>query len=403
MSTTTSPVAGKIGQALKFDGSTSYVDFGPAPYLDGLSGVTMSVWYITASTTNQPLINTWFGGLLLYTQQFALVPQGGSFTSATMSAITGQWVHLVGVYDGTQSLLYRNGTLVSTGIATSGVTPTAVGNLTLGRKSAAQPLIFFDGKVDDARVYNRALSAAEVKQLYKLGTANVAHSNTVALSNGLVGYWTFDGSATNWRTNTTADLSGNGNTGTLVGMSTSSSPVAGKIGQALYFTGTPGSYSAIRMGNKSAFEPAQFTISAWINSGTDQSTAIVSKGAGDSAGSGYGLYYYSNNSFQFRLDGAPITSANNSLPLNKWNHVTATYDGQQMVIYINGSSAATPVAKVGATVSSSYEFAVGDRALYAWPDPSNTPFINGRIDDVRVYNRALTAGEVKQLDHMGQP
>ena len=74
----------------------------------------------------------------------------------------------------------------------------------------------------------------EVKQLYNLGTANAAHSPSgpaAPLSNGLVGYWTFDGSATNWRTNTTADLSGNGNTGPLISMSTTTSPAAGKIGR----------------------------------------------------------------------------------------------------------------------------------------------------------------------------
>src|ERR1700681_2892426 len=68
-------------------------------------------------------------------------------------------------------------------------------------------------------------------------SAVVGHSNTVALTNGLVGYWSMDGSSINWTTNTMADLSGQGNAGTLVGMSTTSSPVAGKIGGALKFDG----------------------------------------------------------------------------------------------------------------------------------------------------------------------
>lgn len=45
---------------------------------------------------------------------------------------------------------------------------------------------------------------------------------------GLVGHWTLDGSKTNWTTNTTADSSGNSNTGTLVSMSTSTAPAAGR-------------------------------------------------------------------------------------------------------------------------------------------------------------------------------
>ena len=55
--------------------------------------------------------------------------------------------------------------------------------------------------------------------------------NTVAISNGLIGYWPLDGAVTNWATGKTLDISGNGKTGTLLNMSTSTSPAAGKIGQ----------------------------------------------------------------------------------------------------------------------------------------------------------------------------
>ncbi len=97
---------------------------------------------------------------------------------------------------------------------------------------------FFSGRIDDVRIYNRVLKADEIAQLYKLGTANAGHSNTTAVSNGLVGYWTFDGGVTNWTTGTTQDVSGTGNTGSLSTMSTSSSPTVGKIGQAFTFNGS---------------------------------------------------------------------------------------------------------------------------------------------------------------------
>src|SRR3989344_7600965 len=59
--------------------------------------------------------------------------------------------------------------------------------------------------------------------------------NYLTTGSGLVGYWTFDGKDTNWGTNTTNDMSGQGNTGTLTNMSTTTSPVVGKIGQGLFF------------------------------------------------------------------------------------------------------------------------------------------------------------------------
>jgi hypothetical protein len=68
-------------------------------------------------------------------------------------------------------------------------------------------------------------------------TIRLGSSNTVSLSNGLVGYWPLDGATTNWTSNTTADISGSGNDGSLIAMSIASSPIAGKIGQAISFDG----------------------------------------------------------------------------------------------------------------------------------------------------------------------
>ena len=65
----------------------------------------------------------------------------------------------------------------------------------------------------------------------------IGSPGTGSLSNGLVGYWPLDGAVTNWTANTTRDLSGNNNTGTLVSLATTTAPAAGKIGQALKFNG----------------------------------------------------------------------------------------------------------------------------------------------------------------------
>jgi Concanavalin A-like lectin/glucanases superfamily len=116
----------------------------------------------------------------------------------------------------------------------------------------------FNGSLDDVRIYNRALSATEVKQLYSSGAVTIGHSNAL-ISNGLVGYWTFDGGSIDWRTNTVRDMSGNGNTGSLISMSTTSSPTLGKSGQALNFGG------AGRVQVLDSFVPTAYSISAWVN------------------------------------------------------------------------------------------------------------------------------------------
>jgi Concanavalin A-like lectin/glucanases superfamily len=138
---------------------------------------------------------------------------------------------------------YLDGQLVASDVSFSAfISPDTYRTLGVGQFGDAVWL----GKIDDVRVYNRALSATEIKQLYNLGAANVGHSNAM-ISNGLVGYWTFDGKDTNWTTGQTRDLSVNGNNGSLAFMSTSSSPTIGKIGQALNFVGSCSNY--ITMGN----------------------------------------------------------------------------------------------------------------------------------------------------------
>src|SRR3989344_8256238 len=54
------------------------------------------------------------------------------------------------------------------------------------------PVTFTNGFLDDVRIYNRALSATEISQLYKLGQDKIA-TTPIDKLNGLVGHWTFDG------------------------------------------------------------------------------------------------------------------------------------------------------------------------------------------------------------------
>ncbi|MBU6232582.1 hypothetical protein KGP36_08210, partial [Patescibacteria group bacterium] len=84
---------------------------------------------------------------------------------------------------------------------------------------------YFDGSIDDVRVYNRVLSAAEVKQLYQQGNGGVTIGSTIAsgpgsLNQGLVGYWTFNNQDMNWATGKAYDRSGQGNNGNFVNLST---------------------------------------------------------------------------------------------------------------------------------------------------------------------------------------
>ena len=109
-----------------------------------------------------------------------------------------------------------------------------------------------------------AITVASASVYY--ATAGIFKTNTQVvndLTSGLVGYWTFDGQDTSWGANTTSDMSTNSNTGTMINMSTSSSPVDGKIGSAMDFDGSD-DYITVS-DNASLDITTALSGSAWIN------------------------------------------------------------------------------------------------------------------------------------------
>jgi len=197
----------------------------------------------------------------------------------------------------------------------------------------------------------------------------------------LVAYWKFDeGSGT-----TAFDSSGNGLNGTLLG---DTQWAAGKMGGALEFDGD-GDY--VDCGNNELFDITdELTVSAWINirSVTAAWMAVITKG--DSA-----WRISINNTTQgmhFGIeDGTRGWQAANStieLPLNEWYHVCGTYDLQNGGrIYIDGVLDGTNPDLLGIT-HSTYNVYIGEnaQAVNRWWD--------GFIDDVQLYNHALTEAEI---------
>jgi Concanavalin A-like lectin/glucanases superfamily len=94
--------------------------------------------------------------------------------------------------------LFVDGINIATTLAANKTLPATLTGVTIGAWNPTGQ--YYTGALDDVRIYNRALSAQEVQQLYALGTANIGHSNTVSLSSGLVGYWPLDGSTISWTT-----------------------------------------------------------------------------------------------------------------------------------------------------------------------------------------------------------
>src|SRR3989338_8040792 len=426
MNRATSPAIGKIGQGLKFDGVDDYVGTADSSSLDITDKITISAWVNSFSAANR----TNYGRVLEKSKDtteciepytiydLIFLPTGeAKFDIAIgglakgMASITvpslNTWYHLVGTYDGSNMRIYVNGALDNT-LAQSGTLNTSNNGLRFADSSLAGPCGsgLFNGLVDDVRIYNRAVSAGEVGQLYQQGAAKVNKSPTSLLTNGLVGYWTFDGATTTWSSATagiTGDLSGNFNTGTLTNMSQSTNPAIGKIGQGLKFDG---SNDYVNAGSGSSVNvTGAITACFWVKTSSSGMSGVMGNRGGSGNGGyvimlrgeeGGGVNYRIGFTYFGVLDW--YSSNNAYIANNQWQHLCVVNPATGNIrFYANGAQHSTAASANSGTSS--------DQPLYvgAWNN-SGTPanYFNGLIDDVRIYNRALSANEVKQLYNIGR-
>jgi len=207
---------------------------------------------------------------------------------------------------------------------------------------------------------------------------------TSTASAELVAWWRFDeGSGT-----TAVDSSGNGNDGTLEG---GAQWVAGQLGGALGFNGSNARVVAPNI----PFNNRSFTIVMWVNAvlytgeqvvfstgltgsnNTDMHLRIGGVGSGNVPAGGVRMGFYNND----------LDTAGGLIQENTWYHITFWYDfeNQNRRIYING----VQEAEASATP---YLGTTGNTVIGAW---GTGQWFRGIIDDVQVYNHALTEAEIQ--------
>ena len=218
---------------------------------------------------------------------------------------------------------------------------------------------------------------------FPAGYASSAVAQTSS-STGPVGSWNFDeGSGTS-----VSDASGNGNTGTLL-----NGPIwtSGVKGTALSFDGVD---DYVDMGSPPPLNitgPA-ITVQAWAKASSPGNYKyIISKT--DGLYMGYGLYTGSSGTLRFYIGNGSglITTPDVTSPWdNRWHHIAGTYDGSKLNLYIDGVARAS-VAATGSIADSSA------RSLNIGGFSEGGFLFKGVVDDVQIYNRALSATEIQQL------
>lgn len=206
-------------------------------------------------------------------------------------------------------------------------------------------------------------------------------------TSGLIGYYPFNGDAN--------DKSGNVLNGTLTsagsGFPTLTTDRFGKANSAYSFASANSQY--IDFGNPSLYQfgnGTSFTLSAWYNSSKTNTQVIMSHGANS-----YAIYFQpvTNDYFKFSKDLIAHTNygGNNPIkPSGTWYHVAAVCNvGTGVKLYLNGELVNSTATVFGYTFSYTNNLMVG-RA-------SNGMYFDGKIDDIRLYNRGLSPTEINSL------
>ena len=322
----------------------------------------------------------------------------GAFYNAYTFPEANRWYHVVAVYDGTNINAYVDGVSYTGGAVTYDNSSTyCIGSYNCGDE-------LFNGKIDEVYLWNRALSAAEIIALYtSSNNQKINSSKNSRLPSGLVGLWSFNGGDIS--NGVALDRSGSGNNGNLFNIATSTFYDAGKVGQGFNFDG---SNDYVSVGSLSSYSFVQntgvFSATAWIKLATTAGQQAIFGSSETRSAKGFVLFYTGNQLLHQAYNGDGVTyvfvgtSAASSLSDTNWHHVAWTGDGSNVRVYIDGVVSGS-LAGVGNLSSGDSTRTVLVGASNA-ASPSN--LFSGIIDEVRIYNRALTAAEIKQLYDMGR-
>ena len=380
-----SQVEGQVASALNFDGN-DFIQLDNVRNLPTV-GYSMAIWakHGPEFDGNETLLSYGQGNDYV---RITLAPNpygfgrpsiavgGPSALSVANLVEPDRWYHIAFSYDGSEAVLYIDGQEVRRNNVAWPVDPQWG---YIGRRDNQ----YWKGDLDDARIYDRVLSDAEVTQLYQQGlvAASVvptAEPFAAAELPAPLAYYSFD-------TGDAVDESGNGFDGTNLG----AVPIAeGRFGAAMRFANE--AYIELAQGDQFPSGRAPRTLMAWTRLENVNSFGNFAISYGQSNIYGAGQYTQISAAFSGAFVGVSSSSRIVRYRVyspQEWTHVALTYDGEIGRIFIDGQEVTL--------IEGDWTTQPGSAAIGRLINTNN--YWKGDLDEVRVYDQALNPEQIDRL------
>ncbi len=365
-----------FGKCLYFDGSNDVVTV--ANTVAGVKSVSFWAKVVSTSTTEQ---------LLDLNGTDYLTSTSGTVTAAGFGTETIYVDGVAGSTSLTANKWHHIAVTTSSSLSASAIK--------MGQISTNYGQVF----IDEMKLYPYERSAAQVKVDYTNGAEVLGVKLQEPLSEGLVGYWKMEEAGDADRT----DSSGTGNTLTESASDTIAQ-ASGKYGNSADFELGDTEWLTITDANQKNLELTNsYTVNFWINFESEsQSMGFITKGYGYSATDHYAVYwawYPSTSRYHLNVwhyNSGNVTDLHSSfngdnISTGTWYMFSVVYNqtDQTLVFCLNGVCDA----------KQSMSYAPGDNAgpVYVGTGHSTTGYLDGKLDEFRVYNRPLSDKEVRDL------
>ncbi len=370
--------------SISLNGADDYLDCGNLTSINGATNLSISLWFkldnLTSGGARPVLFQGGPGTLYIWPKTdttFAYI--NDSFTVSAWN--TDQWYHVVTVQSGTAVEVYLDGS--SIGTSTNSVDRSTWGNnISIGRWSDGSGSVgnFTDGQIDEVALFTSALSSSDVTAIYNGG------NGPTDISSLSPKHW--------WRMgDSDSGVSNGSSTPTIVSNVANSSAI-----QNHYSLDFDGSNDYLLMGTSAISLDTNFTISVWFK----PTSAALSgykfmSGWGNAASGQSRVVQILNSKLSFEIYFSRVSGAT-TLSADTWYHGAVTFSGNDVEIFLNGSSDGTGTLS-RSSMASSLTFAGGTPAMTA---VGFSPF-PGLIDEFAVFDSVLSASNIASIYNSGAP